>query len=72
MGAIGIAEENVVTVTDHVGTDGAADGTSADYRQLHEGSFGPALTAGYAQEAAGTLGAGHMDRRAGRGDDGSQ
>ncbi len=72
MGAIGIAEENVMTGPDQVGTDGAADGTGADYRQLHEGSSGPALTAGYAQEAAGSLGAGHMDRRAGPGDDGSQ
>ena len=38
MGGIGIAEENVMTVTDQVGTDGAADGTGADNRQLQEGS----------------------------------
>ena len=48
MGGIGVAEQNVVTVTDQVGTDGAADGTGTDNRQLHEGSSGPALTAGYA------------------------
>jgi hypothetical protein len=51
MGRICVAEKNVMTVADQVGTNGASDGTGTDNRQLQGNSLMPALTAGYAHPA---------------------